>query len=106
MIIRTLAASAVLALSTVAASAQGGPNEALQIAISQNACGSGGATVQSAEFIDATTIRVTCLRPAGGDLGGSLGPTGLTVAGLTFVAIISTLGGDGDGDGPSGTNGT
>ena len=103
MIIRTLAASAVLALSTVAASAQGGPNEALQIAISQNACG-GGATVQSAEFIDATTIRVTCLRPAGGDLGGSLGPTGLTVAGLTFVAIISTLGGDGDG--PSGTNGT
>ncbi|SIT06030.1 hypothetical protein SAMN05421759_11312 [Roseivivax lentus] len=104
MYIRTIVASAALALTGFSASAQGTTAEALQIAADQGACGA-EATIQSAEFIDATTIRVTCLRAGAGmaELGGGLGPAAVGAAGLVFVAIISSVG---DGDGSSGTTGT
>ncbi|MHA6326436.1 hypothetical protein [Roseivivax sp. CAU 1753] len=105
MLIRTLAASAALAITSVAASAQGTPDEALQIAAAQGACG-GDATIQSAVFIDANTISVTCLRVGGaGDLGGTLGTAGLAAGGVLFAVLISTIGGDGGG-GDGTTSGT
>jgi hypothetical protein len=104
MTFRATIASIALALTAGAASAQGTNAEALQIAANQNACGS-AATIQSAEFLPNGNVRVVCLRPAaGGDLGGSLGATGTAVAGLTFVAIIASLGGDGSSSTTTTTN--
>ncbi|SIS95123.1 hypothetical protein SAMN05421759_107114 [Roseivivax lentus] len=106
---RTLVLSASLLTVAGSVSAQGTTLDALRIAAEQGACGT-AAAIEAAEYIDGATIRVTCVRPAGANnpLGGGLGPLTTTTAGITFIAIISALGGDDDGgsNGTSGTSGT
>lgn len=109
MMFRTTLASVALSLAGLSAAAQGTPEEAFEIANSQGACGP-NATVQSAVYISATQIQVTCQRITAGNgaegaLGGGMGAVTTGLTGLAFVIVFSTIGGgDGGGGGSAGSS--
>ncbi|SFQ50862.1 hypothetical protein SAMN05421853_107209 [Roseivivax halotolerans] len=95
---------AALVFSAGTVSAQQSTARALQIAAEQEACGV-AAAIESAVFIDTDTVEVTCVRPAGADLGGGLGPTTTATAAVTFLALIAAMG-DSEGGSSSTTSST